>query len=333
MPPAPAQFDRETDGSPAGQASPPSGRPRFPKIYLEITSACNLACPFCPPTRRPPAFMTRDFFDLILSRLGGFGDHLYFHLKGEPLLHPFLGDFLEAAAQAGFSVTLVTNGTLVADRAELLLGASNIRKLGISLHSHIGQEGLERYWSGVEAFLDAHRQRPSFPVSLRLWSRGPAGLPPETALLWNLLRSRYPDAAMLAGDLTAASAGSGSARLDQRVWLNLAERFDWPDPALPESETRGSCHGLRNQIGVLADGRVVPCCLDGEGILDLGNLADTGLAEILASPRARAIREGFLRQELVEPLCRTCGYRRRFPAAKEDKSRQVGAQAPGGRPR
>lgn len=286
------------------------------KVFLEIASGCNLSCSFCPPTRRKAEFLDRGRFELFLDRLSGSGDHLYFHLKGEPLLHPGLADFLAAAGGRGFAVTLTTNGTLVGERAEALLDAANLRKLSVSLHSHSGAPDPEEYWRGVEAFLDAHRLRPSFPVSLRLWNRSAGRLPPGTARLWELLRARYP----ALGDWDPDAVLPAGTRLDHRVYLNPAEEFAWPDLSRPEEGTRGFCHALRNQAGVLVDGTVVPCCLDGEGVMALGNLRDAPLANILASPRARAIREGFSRRELVEPLCRTCGYRKRFDSGGLSKA-------------
>jgi radical SAM protein with 4Fe4S-binding SPASM domain len=281
----------------------------FGKIFLEISNLCNLACSFCPPTLRRAASLSRVDFELFLDRLEGFGNHLYFHVKGEPLLHPSLGEFLDAAGERGFAVTLTSNGTLLAEKASILLGAKNLRKLSVSLHSHSGSSDTEEYWRGVEAFLDRHRAMPAFPVSLRLWNRDSGQLPPEAALLWELIRERYPTAL---GAWESQGTQAPGIPLDDRVYLNQAERFDWPELSLPRAETRGFCHGLRNQIGILAEGTVVPCCLDGEGVMALGNIRELPLREILDSPRARAIREGFSRGELVEPLCRSCGYRRRF---------------------
>jgi MoaA/NifB/PqqE/SkfB family radical SAM enzyme len=284
----------------------------FPKIYLEITNVCNLSCSFCPPTRRAAQFMSIDDFESQLGKLAGHGKHLYFHVKGEPLLHPALGDFLAIAGRRGFAVSLTTNGTLVEERAQALLEAGNVRKLSISLHSHSGARDVEAYWRGVEAFLDLHRATRPFPVSLRLWNRGLGGLPPETQRLWELIRARYPGAEAW----ESAVRGPESMRLDELVYLNEADRFDWPAPALDsggaEGDRRGFCRGLRNQVAVLVDGSVVPCCLDGDGLMRLGSLKDSSLEEILSSPRARAIYEGFSRRELVEPLCRGCGYRKRF---------------------
>jgi MoaA/NifB/PqqE/SkfB family radical SAM enzyme len=305
----------------------------LPKIYLEITNVCNLRCPFCPPTKRKGEFMSRQDFELYLGKLEGRCDRLYFHVKGEPLLHPELGDFLSLAGKRGFSVSLTTNGTLLADKAELLLDSPALCRLSVSLHSHVvkdgagegraGGEELEEYWRGVASFLDRHRATRPFPVSLRLWNRSSGNLPPETERLWELMRERYPEAEAWG----AASSARDSLRLDDKVFLNQAELFAWPE-AKPEAEhgteapraegeaagadSGGFCRGLRNQVAVLVDGSVVPCCLDGEGVMRLGYLRNSSLEEILASPRARAIYEGFSRREAVEPLCRGCGYRKRF---------------------
>ena len=100
-------------------------------------------------------------------------------------------------------------------------------------------------------------------------------------------------------------------RLCEGLFLEPGERFDWPDPAAPDSGTE-FCHGLRSQIAVLCDGTVVPCCLDSEGRLALGNLHRQELAEILASPRATAMVTGFSRRQPSEELCRRCGYAARF---------------------
>jgi radical SAM protein with 4Fe4S-binding SPASM domain len=103
----------------------------------------------------------------------------------------------------------------------------------------------------------------------------------------------------------------GNRRLGEGLFLEPGERFDWPDPAAPDSGTE-FCHGLRSQIAVLCDGTVVPCCLDSEGRLALGNLHRQELAEILVSPRATAMATGFSRRQPSEELCRRCGYAARF---------------------
>lgn len=276
------------------------------RVYLEITNCCNLACAFCPPTVRRQTFLQEDDFRRYLEAIRGTTRHLYFHLKGEPLLHPRLGDFLEMAASQGFQVTLTTNGTLLFRWTAALLSARNLQQLNISLHSQGGEDSLETYFSGIWDFLEARRGRGEFPVSLRLWNRKDGVLPEEGRTLWRHIQVRYPALG------SPEDPGRRSGTLEPGVFLNMAEEFLWPDLGREQKNARGRCHGLGNQAGVLVDGTVVPCCLDGEGAVPLGNLRESTLADILESSRARRIREGFSRGVLEEALCRTCGFRERF---------------------
>ena len=101
-------------------------------------------------------------------------------------------------------------------------------------------------------------------------------------------------------------------RIAHRTYLEYGDKFDWPDLTAPEGSQKIFCYGLRDQLGVLCDGTVVPCCLDHEGNLALGNLLNEDMETILNSPRAKAIYEGFSHREATEELCRKCGYARRF---------------------
>ena len=279
---------------------------RFGKIYLEITNVCNLSCDFCPVTERPGQFLSLDNFQVLLTQLRGWGRDLFFHVKGEPLLHPQLGDLLTVAGEAGFTVTLTTNGSLLGKWGDRILASPAVRQVNVSLHSQGGIDDAQ-YWQGLEAFLDAHRLHPAFPLSLRIWNLRSGLVPPDLERLWRHLAHRYPQLGDWENPTRAAST-----TLDARVFLNQEEQFSWPDLKLDATETRGFCHGLGNQIAVLVDGTVVPCCLDGQGVMALGNLLTTPLNEILQSPRALAISKGFAERRLVEPLCQRCGFRKRF---------------------
>ena len=82
------------------------------RCYLEITNVCNLNCVFCPKTSRAKHTLTLDEFDTLTSRLMGEVKFLYFHLMGEPFLHPLLPQFILMARQKGLIPILTTNGTL-----------------------------------------------------------------------------------------------------------------------------------------------------------------------------------------------------------------------------
>ena len=280
---------------------------RFKKVYLEITNVCNRSCAFCPGTRREPRFLQEAEFLRLLDKLRPWTDFLYFHLMGEPLLHPALGRFLSLAGERGFRVILTTNGTLLAEAEPILLAAPALHKLNLSLHSFEANEGggLEDYVNQCAAFAKRAAAQ-GVLINFRLWNGDSAARTAwnaENAQIVALLAERFP------GPWRPSRSGE---RLAERVYLDRAEIFDWPDPEAQGENARHGCYGLRDQLGVLVDGTVVPCCLDHEGDLALGNLLTQDLAEILETPRAKAILEGFRRGEAVEGLCRRCGYANRF---------------------
>lgn len=275
---------------------------RFQKIYLEISNLCNLHCAFCPGTRRPGKAMTEEEFSRLLPLLRPWTDYLYFHLMGEPLCHPLLGRFLELAGEAGFRVILTTNGTLLARRQQLLLAAPALHKVNISLHAFEANDlsmPFSQYLQQCFAFGKAAEGK--ILVVYRLWNDGGANARNQEIL--DAMHQAFP------GEWVQARRG---IRIGQRIFLEHGEKFDWPDLEAREGSSQVFCYGLRDQLGVLADGTVVPCCLDHEGDLGLGNLFQQPMEEILASPRAVAIQEGFRNRQSPEELCRKCGYARRF---------------------
>lgn len=200
----------------------------------------------------------------------------------------------------------MTNGTLLPRQLPTLEGSPALHKLSVSLHSFEGngrQDAAAPYLEGVWQAAQRLSSR-GVLCALRLWNGG--GLDRRNEEILSFLSEK------LGRDVTALPTDRlGNRRLGERLFLEPGERFDWPDPAAPDSGTE-FCHGLRSQIAVLCDGTVVPCCLDSEGRLALGNLHRQELAEILASPRAAAMAAGFSRRQPSEELCRRCGYAARF---------------------
>ena len=274
------------------------------KAYIEITNRCNLRCAFCPGTSRAPRIMSPAEFDLVLEKLQGSVSYVYLHVMGEPLSHPQLAELLALAAAREMKVCITTNGTLLTRQTETLLAAPTLHKVSVSLHSLEGNGGApereRRYLEEVWDFADRAAAR-GVIVALRLWNEG--GAESRNGAIEAFLREKCP------GEWPQPR--SGSFRLRENLYLERAKKFDWPDLAAEERGTQ-FCYGLRDQLGVLADGTAVPCCLDHEGDVALGNLFTQPLDEILNSPRARALREGFSRRSPAEPLCRRCGFAARF---------------------
>ena len=274
------------------------------KAYLEITDVCNLQCSFCRGTTREKGFLSVERFRAAAEKLRPYTEYLYLHLMGEPLLHPQLDEILSVCAQLGFKVVITTNGTLLPQRAALLAAAPALYKISVSLHSYEGGGGrpgepLARYVGGVCEAVNPLAQR-GVIVALRLWNGG--GADRLNGEILRLLHARFP------GEWRKHRTGH---TLSPNVYLEYGDKFDWPDLTAGERDVR-FCMGLRDQIGVLYDGTVVPCCLDADGAVPLGNLFMEDLGEILASPRARAIYDGFSRGRAAETLCQRCGYAERF---------------------
>ncbi len=272
------------------------------KIYVEIGNICNLSCSFCPGTVRKPGLMTAEQFETVAEKLKGHTDYLYFHLMGEPLLHPELEKLLDIAGSMGYKVIITTNGTLIPKQGELLINSPAVHKVNISLQSfeaNIGGE-LEAYIMSCAAFACQMGERGKLCV-LRLWNSG--GLESLNARIEAMLEREFPK---------PWRESRGSRSLADKVWLEPGEKFDWPDMAEQDRGESCFCYALRDQAGILCDGTVVPCCLDHDGDIALGNIFESSMEEILSSPRARAVYDGFSRRRAVEELCRKCGYARRF---------------------
>lgn len=275
---------------------------RFRKIYLEISNICNLNCSFCPGTKRVKHAMTEQEFTALLPKLQPWTDFLYFHIMGEPLCHPNLFRFLELAGQAGFRVILTTNGTLLAKYADALSNAPGLHKVNVSLHAFEANDitmSFEQYLQGCFSF--GKKAENKVLVSYRLWNNG--GADSKNAEILNMLRTYFPE--------PWVDEGRG-IRIGQRIYLEHGDKFDWPDLSAPIQGDRVFCYGMRDHIGVLCDGTVVPCCLDHEGDIALGNLFSSDLGDILNTERAKAIFDGFATGEATEDLCRRCGYATRF---------------------
>lgn len=271
---------------------------RFFKIYIEISNICNLSCRFCPGTKREPRAMSTAEFSAVLQKVKPYTDYVYFHLMGEPLVHPHLFEFLDAAAEEGLKVILTTNGTLIGKYGERLLSARALHKVNISLHAFEANDlamPFSQYLSGCFEFGRAASGKKL--VVYRLWNSG--GEDSQNGDILGTMEKYFakPWAANRLGE-----------KIADGVYLEYGDRFDWPDMEANVFDGAYSCYGLRDQVGILADGSVVPCCLDHEGDITLGNIFESDLGDIINSDRATRMIDGFKKGSAVEPLCLRCGY-------------------------
>lgn len=269
------------------------------KAYLEITNECNLGCSFCHGTKRPIRYLTVDEFTRAATELRRVSEYIYFHLMGEPLLHPELSELFSIANDLGFKVIITTNGTLLGEKRDILLSSPALHKVSISLHAYEANAmdmSLREYLSTCLDFCRSAAEEAVISV-VRLWNLG--GEDSLNGEILQMIKEYFPE---------EWQTSRGGYKLSDRVFLQWGERFDWPDENAKEVGDRHSCYGLRDQVGILSDGRVVPCCLDADGVITLGNIFEESIEDILAKPRAVALKRSFEERKITEPLCLRCGF-------------------------
>lgn len=271
--------------------------------------------------------MSIETFSTILDQIKAHTEYIYLHVKGEPLLHPELDKFLDLSYEKGFKVNITTNGTLINKVKDKLIMKPSLRQINFSLHSFDGNTGYknkEEYIDNILSFVKEARDKSQLLISLRLWN-----LEENNAV--NLEKCRNTEILeviekefKLPYKIQEKVVPGRGVKIAEGIYLNQDHKFDWPDLEEQEDDGSGFCYGLRNQIAILVDGTVVPCCLDGEGVINLGNINLTHFSNIIESDRANSITQGFSRREAVEELCRKCGYRKRFGKGRYHNEKRIG---------
>ncbi|NDL66325.1 radical SAM protein [Clostridiales bacterium F-3ap] len=249
---------------------------------MEITNICNLDCAFCPQTGRQEAFMDLASFSQVAEQVKPFTDRILLHVMGEPLLHPDLEGILEVCREKGLEVEITTNGTLLGTAGMLLPGHPAVTRVNVSLHSMEENGDTDHYHSYIR------------PVAAFLEKAFMEGSPSVCLRFWNGTGERRETKVLMPG-----------------VLLQYDTPFVWPVDAEGSSTAPIRCFGLRDHLGILVDGSVVPCCLDSEGILALGNLKEQPLAGILDAVHTRKAYRDICNRKPIGELCTHCNFHRR----------------------
>lgn len=280
---------------------------KFKKVYVEITNICNLNCSFCPKTKREPMEMSPEFFDEVLSKIKPYTNYIYMHVMGEPLRHSSIEKLLDCCANWEIFANITTNGTLINDVGKKIIDKPALRQINISLHSFEGEneEYFQQYVDNIFSFIREIQKQGKIIVCLRLWNLNSEGTASKNNIIKEILEKEFN----LKEDISDGVTDRNGIKLAHNIYLQQEERFIWPKNGNEEIFTNGKCFGLKTHIGILCDGSVVPCCIDSEGSMILGNIKENSMEEILNTNRAERIREGFRQNKVVEHFCRTCGFR------------------------
>lgn len=273
----------------------------YNKLYVEITNICNMNCSFCHGHSRAPRQMSKQEFSIILDKLKDQTKYIYYHLMGEPLTHPLLFEFVKMANERGYKSIITTNGTLLIKRQDEVL-TSNAHKINVSLHSfekEVNDDYID-YVTKLATFAQKAAEK-GIIIVFRLWNKGYDD--EKNDIIYELLKQN------ISGEWAQNTRG---IRIRDKIHIEYGENFEWPDIKAQTKGEKFFCYALKDHFGILVDGTVVPCCLDSDGNINLGNVFTQDLNTILNSKRAIDIVDNFKCGKASEDLCKRCGYAQRF---------------------
>ena len=267
---------------------------KFKKIYIEITNICNLKCSFCSKSNRKLKEMNIEDFEEILKKINNYVEYIYLHVKGEPLTHSHLDNILELTNKYNKKVCITTNGVFLKDKLEIIKKYNNIYQINISLHSENNRVNyLEDIFYAVDN-LDCY-------ISYRFWTLNEGQMNKKTKYYLSKIKEKYSKEELYDG-----------IKLEDKTYLSLEEEFTWPSLENNYYNEIGSCYGGKTHLAILNDGTVTICCLDGEGLSNLGNIFEISLEEIINSEKYKNIIKGFNDRRVYLDICKHCSYKDRF---------------------
>jgi hypothetical protein len=282
------------------------------RLWVEISSRCNLRCVVCPNKDLPPGQrgdMEWPLFRSIIDQARTFALELNLHHRGESLLHPEAGRFIRAATASGIPCRLHTNATLL--RGPVV--------------DDILDSGLERLSISMDGFSAAAYEKIRCGASFDQVMANIAGFLRRRG---ELNRSQ-PRMTIEVMDLPAAGDRSGQREFSTRLKKlgldelafkqphNWAGYLDPPPGAKPPCGPTASfpfpaCTFPWNALVVFFNGDVGPCAQDFFAQRILGRSDAGTLLEIWNGPPMQELRRAFAAgKAAASPPCSTCDRLRR----------------------
>lgn len=274
---------------------------KYRKIYIEITNNCNLNCSFCSKVNRKKKYMSLEEYEKILNKIKDYTNYIYLHVKGEPLLHPKVIEMIKLAEQYKLKVNLTTNGVLFDKYAKELGQFTNLNKINFSLHSENNKDNyLEDIFNNIK-YLSTKTT-----VIYRLWTLKDNELDKKSTEIVDKIKDFYN----LSTETVERIKKEKNIKIKSTTYVDKDNEFEWP--TINSHKSCGFCYALKTHIAILVDGTVVPCCLDSNGIINLGNIFDNSLEEIIDSEKYRKLKESFQKRKPIELLCQSCTFKEKL---------------------
>lgn len=282
----------------------------FKKIYIEITNICNLNCEFCPETNRKKRSMSLEQFEDTISKIHKNTKLVCLHVKGEPLLHNKLEEMLKILEKYDLKANITTNGTLIKEKLDILKKAKSVRQINFSIHSIMQNKELDTKY--LKDIFESVEELDNTIISYRLWN------------LQNIQENTINESIIQEiekyykiDNLREQLIDNEFIQIKDKVFINQDIEFTWPDINKEKIIEEGRCLALKEQVAILVDGTVVPCCLDNNGDIPLGNIFEEPLEEILQKSKSATIKKNFENGIITCELCKTCGFLKRLESKRK----------------
>ena len=273
---------------------------KYKRIYIEITNNCNLNCSFCSEVLKPRRNMTLEEFELILNKIKDYTNYIYLHVKGEPLIHKDIIKFINKANDYNLKVNLTTNGVLFNKYAKELGKCKNLNKINFSLHCENNKENY------LEDIFDNIKYLSNTTVIYRLWTLKNNELDEKSTKIVDKIKEYYD----LSPETVDKIKNTTNIKISSRIFVDKDNEFIWP--TVNNHKSDGFCYGLSTHIAILVDGTIVPCCLDSNGVIELGNIFNDTLEDIINSDRYQNLLKSLRDRKPCEELCKSCLFKERF---------------------
>lgn len=273
----------------------------FKRIYIELSNYCNLNCFFCTPKDKNNRILSFEQFEHIFNQVKNHTNEVCLHILGEPTIHPDFIRIVKLINEQNIKVMISTNGKELPNLMDNLLSVK-IDTWNISLHStyYLEEESRDKFIIDLISFIDLYQNKYTSNFNLRLWADSNEKIHKNNEEIKKLLFKSFN----YNGEI------KDRIRLHERVILSYEKEFEWP--SLESNEySDGYCLGGKTHIGILANGEVTICCLDGAGVSGLGNIFNTSLDEILTGEKYQNAVKGFRDNKCYLELCKHCTYKRR----------------------
>ena len=283
-------------------------------MHIEITNICNLKCTFCPPKILPNGTMSLENFDDLNFQLKPYTKELAYHMVGDPLVLSNLNEYLNISLKHDLKVNITTTANNINEKHYKALMNPTIKQINFSINSYNAnshKKSLDEYLNPILDFVKfAQEQKHEYFINFRIWNLDEEKSAKEfNKKVFDKINETFNTNIDLEN---VYKERPKNIRIDRKIFFNFDEYFNWPSLENEIVSSNGFCYGLDSHFGILTSGDVVPCCLDQNACINLGNTNTTQISDILNSNRVKAIQNGFRKNIVVEELCQKCEYRTRF---------------------